>query len=129
MADAASLMTGLFPDQDSTERAYTSLASRGYTAADLRLLMTGDTRDRLLAAAVRRQQDKDGCIGALVMALVGRRIPQERARLYDRGLCAGGIVIGITPRSQHDAQHLSREWTAAGGTQILYPLLREKDAA
>lgn len=128
MADATSLMTGLFPDQESTERAYTTLASRGYTAADVRLLMTGDTRDRLLAAAVRRQ-DKDGSIGALVMALVGRRIPQERAGLYDTGLCAGGIVIGVTPRSQQEAEHLLREWTAAGGTQILYPLLREKDAA
>ena len=128
MADAASLMTALFPDQESTELAYSSLASRGYTPADLRLLMTGDTRDRLLAAAVRRQ-DKGGSLGALVMALVGRRIPQDRAGLYDRGLCEGGIVIGVTPRSQQDAEHLSREWAAAGGTQILAPVLREKDAA
>jgi hypothetical protein len=128
MADAGSLMTGLFRDQKSTERAYTSLAALGYTAADVRLLMTGDTRDRLLAAAVRRQ-DKDGSIAALVMALVGRRIPRDRAGLYDQGLCAGGIVIGVTPRSQQDAEHLSREWTAAGGTHILYPPLRDKDAA
>jgi len=128
MADAASLITGLFPDQESTERAYTRLASRGYTAADVRLLMTGDTRDRLLAAAVRRQ-DNDGPIGALVTALVGRRIPQERAGLYDNGLCAGGIVIGVTPRSRQDAEDLLRECTAAGGTQIFYPLLRERDAA
>ena len=128
MADAGSLMTALFADHESTEHAYTSLAAHGYTAADIRLLMTGDTRDRLLAAAVRRR-DKDGPISALVMALVGRRIPQQRAALYDQGLCAGGIVIGVTPRNRQDAEQLEREWSAAGATQIFCALLQERDAA
>jgi hypothetical protein len=128
MADAASLMTALFADHESTEHAYTSLAARGYTAADIRLLMTGDTRDRLLAAAVRRR-DNPGPIGALVTALVGRRIPQQRAALYDQGLRDGGIVVGVTPRSRQDAEQLQREWSAAGAKQIVCSLLQERDAA
>jgi hypothetical protein len=129
MADGVSLMTGLFADHESAERAYTSLASRGYTAADVRLLMTGETRDRLLAAAVRRRsRDKNEAIDGLVTALVAARIPEARAALYDQGLCAGGIVMGVTPRSSQDAEHLQREWGAVGGRQIFCPLLRKNAA-
>lgn len=128
MVDGVSLLTALFADPESAEHAYTSLAARGYTAGDIRLSMTGETRDRLLAAAVRRR-DKDGPMGALVGALVGRRIPAERARLYEEGVRAGGIVLGVSARSLQDAEHLRRDWTAAGGQQIFCPLLQERDAA
>lgn len=84
---------------------------------DAASLITGDTRDRLLAAAVRRR-DKDGPTGALVTALVGRRILRNGRTRRQRSV-----------RGRQDAEHLLREWTAAGGTQIFYPLLRERDAA
>jgi hypothetical protein len=90
--------------------------------------MTGDTRERLLAAAVRGGRD-GGALGTLVTALVGPRISDERARLYDRGVCAGGIVVGIVPRSLQDAQFLRQEWLRAGGTELMCPLLREDNAA
>lgn len=128
MADSASLMTALFADQASAERAYASLAERGYTPADVRLLMNGETRERLLATAVKRR-DRDGAIAALVMALVSRRVPEERAALYDQGLCGGGIVMGVLPRSPQDAAELQREWSAAGAKQIFCPLLGSRNAA
>ena len=40
------LMTGLFPDRTSAERAYGSLTERGYTKDDVSLLMSEDARDR-----------------------------------------------------------------------------------
>ena len=122
MADAASLMTALFSDHASVERAYVGLAARGYTPADVRLHMTGETRDRLLATAVRRR-DGDQAIAGLVTALVGRRVPADRVGLYDSGVAAGGIVMGVSPRTVGDAEHLEREWRAAGATQIVCPLL------
>ena len=128
MADGASLITGLFADHESAEHAYTSIATRGYTPTDLRLLMTGETRDRLLAAAVRRG-DKTGSIGALVTALVGPRIPADRVRLYEAGIGAGGIVMGVTTLTPQEAEHVERDWSAAGGREIFSPLLRQKDAA
>jgi len=36
------LMTGMFRDRDSAERAYESLRSRGYTRDDVTLLMSED---------------------------------------------------------------------------------------
>jgi hypothetical protein len=128
MADAASLMTALFADHAGAECAYASLAARGYTPADVRLHMNGETRDRLLATAVRRRE-RDGAIAALVSALVGRRVPEERAALYENGVGAGGIVMGVTPTTARDAEQLAREWSAAGATQILGPLLDGQSAA
>ena len=128
MADAASLMTALFADHAGAECAYASLAARGYTPADVRLHMDGETRDRLLAIAVRRRE-RDGAIAALVSALVGPRVPEERAALYETGVSAGGIVMGVTPITARDAEQLAREWSAAGATQILCPLLDGQSAA
>jgi hypothetical protein len=128
MAESLPLMTALFADHERAERACASLAARGYTPVDLRVLMTGDTRERLLAAAVRRGRSA-GALGALVTALVAPRISEERARVYDRGVCEGGLVLGIVPRTAQDAQSIRQEWTLAGGTDIMCPLLRESDAA
>jgi hypothetical protein len=126
MTDGNMLITGLFTDYESAERGLTSLTSRGYTASDVRLQMMGDTRDQLLATAV--QHDKDNALAALVTALVGERIPEERTALYEHGLCAGGIVMGVSPRSPQDAESLQREWVAAGAREIFNPLVRKNAA-
>ena len=53
---------------------------------------------------------------------VGWGIPEERARLYDEGIRDGGIVVGVTPRSDEDAEYLEHEWTGAKGEQIHRPI-------
>ena len=45
MADPR-LVTGLFPDRDSAERAYSSVAARGYDRDDVNLVMSDETRQR-----------------------------------------------------------------------------------
>ena len=40
------LVSGLFNDRESTERAYSSLTNRGYSKDDVNLLMSDETRDR-----------------------------------------------------------------------------------
>jgi len=49
--------------------------------------------------------------GGLVGALIGAGIPEERAKTYETDIKAGGIVVGVTPRSAEDAQHIENEWT------------------
>lgn len=39
------MLTGLFNDRESTDRAYSSLRSRGYTDDDINLMMSDNTRD------------------------------------------------------------------------------------
>jgi hypothetical protein len=40
------MLTGLFRDRDSAERAYQSISDRGYTRDDVNLVMSEDTRKR-----------------------------------------------------------------------------------
>src|SRR5262245_56090287 len=62
-----------------------------------------------------------GALGAVAGALVGAGIPEERAKFYDKSIGEGGIVLGVTPRSDEDADYFEREWTTARGEQIYRP--------
>ena len=175
------ILTGLFRDRDSAERAYGSLTNRGYGRDDVSLLMSDETRTRHFATPDARRSElgtkaaegmgvgavaggglgalfaglaaagiavpglpiiamgalaaaltgaaTGGAIGALVGGLIGYGIPEDRARLYDRGIREGGIVMGVTPRSRQDAEYFEREWTSCGGEQIYCPPVRGRDAA
>lgn len=48
--------------------------------------------------------------GGLIGALVGHGIPEERAKEYDKGIREGGIVLGVNPRTDEDADYLEKEW-------------------
>jgi hypothetical protein len=55
MADSR-LVTGLFRDRDSAERAYQSVAQRGYGKDDVSLVMSDDTRKRHFASGERETE-------------------------------------------------------------------------
>ena len=171
------LMTEMFRDRESAERAYQCVTSRGYTDKDVSLLMSEDTRTRcfprdaetktelgtkaaegagigavaggglgaLLAglaaagiavpvlpiiamgplAAAMAGGATGGALGAIVGALVGHGIPEERAKVYERGINEGGIVFGVNCRNDEDAEFIERGWTDARGEQIYRSGLQE----
>ena len=59
-----------------------------------------------------------GAAGTLVGALVGWGIPEERVKHYESGLKEGGIVMGVRPRSDEDAEYLEQTWKTQRGEQI-----------
>ena len=91
------------------------LAAAGFAVPGLPIIAMGP-----LAAALAGG-GTGGVVGAVVGALVGRGIPEERAKLYDRGINEGGIVFGVTPRTDEDADYIEREWTNARCEQIYRP--------
>ena len=167
------LMTGMFRDRESAERAYECVTSRGYTDKDVSLLMSDDTRTRCFPrdavtktelgtkaaegagigaatgaglgalliglaatgiaiplvpiiamgplAAALAGGGAGGAVGALVGAMIGYGIPEERAKVYEQGIKEGGIVFGVTPRTDEDAEYIERGWTSARGEQIYRP--------
>jgi hypothetical protein len=44
--------------------------------------------------------------------LIGRAIPEDRARGYDPGIRECGIVMGVKPRSSQIAACFEREWVS-----------------
>jgi hypothetical protein len=91
------------------------LAAAGFAIPGVAILAMGPLAAALTGAGT------GGAVGALIGALVGSGIPEERAKLYEQGVKEGGIVMGVTPRSDEDAEYLEREWTNARGEQIYRP--------
>lgn len=154
------IMTGMFNDRESTEKAYNSITSRGYTKDDVNLLMSDKTRDTYFndntelgskalegagagaaiggtigaivagiaaigtsilipglglivagpLAAALAGAGAGGLTGGLVGALVGAGIPEEHAARYEEGIKNGGIVMGVNPRNDEDAEYFENEW-------------------
>jgi hypothetical protein len=99
------------------------LAAAGIAVPGLPIIAMGTLAAALTGAGT------GGAIGALIGGLIGYGIPEDRARQYDRGIREGGIVMGVTPRSQQDAEYFEREWATCGGEQIYCPPVRGRDAA
>jgi len=57
MDDNKPLVTGLFRDRDSAERAYQSVSDRGYTREDVNLAMSDETRKRHFGSTDGRQTE------------------------------------------------------------------------
>lgn len=163
------IMTGMFRDRESAERAYNSVTSRGYTNDDVDVLMSDDTRTKYFAdddtalgskalegagagsaiggtlgaiiggiaaigtnvllpglglviagplAAALAGAGAGGLTGGLVGALIGSGIPEDRAKEYEEGIRNGGIVMGVRPRSDEDAQYFENEWRNYRGEGI-----------
>jgi hypothetical protein len=72
-----------------------ALAAIGTTLAlpGLGLLIAGPIAAAIAGAGA------GGLTGGLVGALVGYGIPEERAKLYEKGIREGGIVLGVNPRN------------------------------
>jgi len=156
------MLTGLFRDRDSAERAYKGLSERGYGKDDINLLMSDDTRKKHFAdqdtelgtkawegagkgaaigggvgatlaaiaaigttlalpglglliagpiAAALAGGGAGALTGGLVGALVGNGIPEEHAKKYEKGIREGGIVMGVNPRTNEDADYFEKDWT------------------
>jgi uncharacterized protein YjbJ (UPF0337 family) len=166
------MLTGLFNDRDSAERAYSSLRSRGYTDDDVNVMMSDQTRNSWFSdddgptselgskalegagagsaiggtlgaiiagiaaigtnvilpglglvvagplAAALAGAGAGGLTGGLVGALIGSGIPEDRAKLYDEGIRNGGMVMGVNPRTDEDAQYFENEWRNYNGQHI-----------
>jgi len=166
------MVTGLFRDRDSAERAYHSLAERGYSQDDVNLVMSDETRKKHFSGADAKNTELGnkaaegagvggaigGTLGAiagaiaavgtslvlpgvglvvagplaaalagggagaatggLLGALVGAGIPEERVKHYESGIKEGGILMGVRPRSNDDAEHFERSWKEYKGEHV-----------
>jgi uncharacterized protein YjbJ (UPF0337 family) len=164
------MVTGLFRDRESAERAYGSLSERGYGKDDVNLIMSDDTRKKyfsddddtefgtkawegagkgaaigggvgatlaaiaaigttlalpglglLIAGPIAAGLAGAGAgalTGGLIGALVGHGIPEEQAKHYEQGVREGGILMGVQPRSDDDADYFEKNWRENRGESV-----------
>jgi len=59
-----------------------------------------------------------GLAGGLIGGLVGAGIPEDRAKIYEKDIKDGGIVMGVKPRNDDDREHLARKWGTYDGVNV-----------
>src|SRR4249919_2687882 len=57
--------------------------------------------------------------GGIVGALIGWGIPEERVKHYEDGINKGGILMGVTPRSDEDARYFETRFREHEGQHVL----------
>jgi hypothetical protein len=171
---AVRMVTGMFRDRDSAEKAYQNLATRGYGQHDVNVMMSDETRRKYFSepgtqkvaetelgnkalegvgvgagvgavtggilaalaaaatvavpgvglvvagpiAAALAGAGAGGVAGGLIGGLIGAGMPEERARLYETGVKEGGIVLGVKPRTDEDADYFEQEWKKGRGEHV-----------
>ena len=101
------MMTGMFRDRESAERAYSSLADRGYSKDDVSLLMSDDTRKKYFADDPNRTELGNkalegagagsaigGTVGAVIAAIaaIGTTVALPGLGLLVAGPLAAGLA-------------------------------------
>ena len=100
------MVTGLFPDRESAERAYGSMKERGYREDDLNLIMSDETRKRHFAVDDRETELGSKALeGAGTGAAIGGAVGATLAAIAAIGttlalpglglLIAGPIAAGL----------------------------------
>lgn len=79
-------------------------AAATLTFPGLGLLIAGPLAGALAGGAA------GAAAGGLVGMLVGAGISEDRAKVYETDLKAGGIVLGVKPRNESDALYFDNEW-------------------
>ncbi|MGE5652370.1 hypothetical protein [Noviherbaspirillum sp. UKPF54] len=174
-SDTTGMLTALFTDRDSAERAYQVVSDRGYAKDDINVVMSDETRSKQFSQAGAQQTELGnkaaegagiggavgGTLGAILAAvaatgtslalpglglviagpiaaalagagagaatggllgaLVGWGIPEERVKHYESGIKQGGILIGVRPRSEADADYIEQQWRSLNGQHIYRP--------
>ena len=59
-----------------------------------------------------------GLAVGLIGALSDWGIREERVKQYQAGINAGGILMGVKPRSDKDAAYIEKQWKASGGQHV-----------
>jgi hypothetical protein len=90
----AGLLTGIFHDQETTEKAYRDLIDRGYTEQEINVLMSEETRDKYYKDAEVGNKALEGTgVGAMVGGTLGAIIGGVAAIGSNLVIPGVGLVI------------------------------------
>jgi uncharacterized protein YjbJ (UPF0337 family) len=61
-----------------------------------------------------------GTLGGIIGGLVGAVFPEERAVRHEGDFDRGGLVLGIRPHNQQDADYFYQKWEEASGERVYF---------
>ena len=91
---------------------FTALTAVGTFLLVPGLVLAGPVAQALAAAGAA------AVTGGLIGALHDWGIPNERIERYEAAIKRGGVLLGVRPRSEDDAERFEREWKALGAETL-----------
>ena len=61
-----------------------------------------------------------GTVGGLIGGLIGAIFPEERAVRHEGDFERGGLVLGVMPHNDEDAEYFHQKWDEASGERVWY---------
>jgi len=119
------LVTGVFGDRASAERAYDSLTLRGYRSNDVDVIMSDQTRREqfghgsTIESGTKVPQGMGvGAKGRVLYSLTAIGVPENTAIGYWERIRSGCILMIVRARDADDADYFVDEWIANEGQDI-----------
>ena len=95
MSNQAPLVTGVFPDRESAERGYQTLAGRGYSKDDVNVVMSDATRKHFAASGTETELGTQAAAGAGVGGAIGGTVGAIAAAIAAIGTTLAIPGLGI----------------------------------
>ena len=61
-----------------------------------------------------------GTLGGLIGAVIGAVFPEERAVRHEGDFDRGGLVLGVVPHNDEDADYFRQKWDEASGERVYF---------
>lgn len=93
----SNMITGLFKDRDSAERAYNSITGRGYDKDDVHLVMSDDTRKKHFSIGIGTETELDNKAteGAGIGSAIGGTVGAVAAAIFAVGTTLAIPGLGL----------------------------------
>jgi hypothetical protein len=114
------IVTAMFADRKSTDKAYKVRQERAYTNDEINLVMSEDTRNKYYPDEVASSDSGvetipgSAAIGGTIGAIAGV-VAAITASLVTPGL---GLVLGVHPRNDEDTAYFESRWREDKGADI-----------
>ncbi len=123
------VLSGMFCDCESTEKAYLKLIFKGYSLNEISFLMSESTRrdhftylkdESEFGSQIAEIAGDEYASGGTFGSLISLGIPESRVKLYYSGIKEGNVVIIVTPKDEADAIYLLNNWRRNRGEEVYY---------
>lgn len=120
------LVTGLFSDRASAERAYDSVILRGYRSDDVDVIMSDQTRRQQFGhgsttesgTKAPQRMAVGAAAGGVLDSLTPIGVPENTAMRYAERIRSGRILMIVRARDADDADYFVDEWIANEGQGV-----------
>jgi hypothetical protein len=119
------VITGIFKDKETAEKAFRVLQERGYSKDQVNMILSEKTKENLFTGDPNSDFAKKAVKNAVIanntltISLRGWGLTPAKAELVLSAIKDGAIVMNLRPKDENDAQYFEKAWNVAREKEIV----------